>query len=350
MKNPSGNRGPRVTMAEIAAAADVSVPTVSKVLNGRFDVAPDTRQRVEDVLDVSGYARGKRRQAELPRLVELVFTELGPYASEIIRGASEAALARGCRLTVNALSDEKSEQAWIGNLERSNADGVVLAMADLSEGISLRLRNLATPVVIVDPVGDPPASIHSVGVNNWTGGMRATEHLIELGHRRIGLIGGRARKLCNQARLDGYRAAFEHAGLPVDPALIVMGNPDHTTALAAARTMLDRGDRPTAIFATSDLHAMGVYEAARLHGLRLPDDLSIVGFDDIPMAAWASPPLTTMRQPLAEIAALAVRMLLDPHAGDLSHRVELATKLVVRGSTVALRDGAAAASRRGRAK
>jgi len=164
-----------------------------------------------------------------------VFTEFGPYASEIIRGASETALARGGRVTVNALSDEKSERAWIDHLERGGADGVILAMADLAESTSLRLRNLATPVVVVDPVGDPPPSINSVGVTNWIGGMRAAEHLIELGHRRIGLVGGRTRKLCNQARLDGYRAALEHAGLPIDPALIAVDNPDHASALAAAR-------------------------------------------------------------------------------------------------------------------
>jgi DNA-binding LacI/PurR family transcriptional regulator len=327
--------GRRITMAEIAASADVSVPTVSKVLNGRVDVAAETRQRVEDALVVSGYPRGKRRLAEAPRILELVFTEFGPYASEIIRGASETALARGGRVTVNALSDEKGERAWIDHLERGGADGVILAMADLSESTSLRLRNLATPVVVVDPVGDPPPSINSVGVTNWIGGMRAAEHLIELGHRRIGLVGGRTRKLCNQARLDGYRAALEHADLPIDPALIAVDNPDHASALAAASEMLKRPDAPTAIVATSDLHAMGVYEAARLQGLRLPDDLSVIGFDDIPMAAWASPPLTTMRQPLAEIAALAVRMLLEPHTASFTHRMELATTLVVRSSTAA---------------
>jgi LacI family transcriptional regulator len=335
--NSPSSQGRRVTMAEIAATAEVSVPTVSKVLNGREDVSTETRQRVEDVLVSARYARVKRRRTETPRALELVFTEFGPYASEIIRGASATALARGTRVTVNELADEASERAWIDNLERGGADGVILAMADLAPGTALRLSNLATPVVVIDPIGDPPPSINSVGVTNWIGGMRATDHLIELGHRRIGLVGGRTRKLCNQARLDGYRAALEHAGLSIDPELIAVGNPDHATALAAAQAMLARSDRPTAIFATSDLHAMGVYEAARLHGLRLPDDLSVVGFDDIPLAAWASPPLTTMRQPLAEIASLAARMLLEPQEAGLSHRTELSTKLVVRSSTRALR-------------
>ena len=163
--------------------------------------------------------------------------------------------------------------------------------------------------------------------------MTATEHLIGLGHRRIGIVCGRLAMLCNQARLDGYRAALERAGLPVDPALIVTEAHRHPSALQAASALLDLPDPPTAIFATSDTYAMGVYEAARLHGLHVPDDLSVVGFDDIPMAAWVAPPLTTMRQPLADMAALGVRLLLGAETQNLSHRMELATGLVVRAST-----------------
>jgi LacI family xylobiose transport system transcriptional regulator len=137
--------------------------------------------------------------------------------------------------------------------------------------------------------------------------------------------------LCNQARLDGYCAALNRAGIGVDPALIFAGAHHHPTALMAASRMLELSNPPTAIFATSDIHAIGVYEAARVHGLRVPDDLSVVGFDDIPMAEWVSPPLTTMRQPLAEMAALAVQMLLGKRTSNL--RMELATTLVLRSST-----------------
>ncbi|HTX01827.1 MAG TPA: substrate-binding domain-containing protein, partial [Acidimicrobiales bacterium] len=171
------------------------------------------------------------------------------------------------------------------------------------------------------------------------------------GHRRIGTITGRPSVLCSQARLDGYRAALERAGVPLDPSLVAVGDFHYESALAAAWRMLDLADRPTAIFAASDVQAMGVYEAARQHQLRLPDDLSVVGFDDVPMAAWASPPLTTLHQPLAEMAALAVRSLLAPAGTVLSERVELATSLVVRASTAPPRSDpprsqAGAASRR----
>jgi LacI family transcriptional regulator len=322
----------RVTMAEIAAAADVSVPTVSKVLNGRADVAPDTRRRVEALLAASGYGRTRRR-AEKPWLIDLVFSELGPYATEIIKGAEEAALANGCRITVTALTDPAKETRWLNGLGPGRSDGVILVFADLSPEHRDRLRALGLPVVLVDPTGQPDPRTPSVGVSNWAGGMTATEHLIDLGHRRIGIVCGRMAMLCNQARLDGYRAALQRAGLPADPALVVTETHRHPSSVQAASALLDLPDRPTAIFATSDTYATGVYEAARLHGLHIPRDLSVVGFDDIPLAAWASPPLTTMRQPLADMAALGVRLLLGAGTANLSHRMELATGLVVRAST-----------------
>jgi len=321
----------RVTMAEVAAAAEVSVATVSKVLNGRADVASDTRRRVEAVLAASGYDP-RRRKPDRPWLIDLVFSELGPYATEIIRGAEEAANAYGCRITVSALTDPAKETRWLNSLGPGRGDGVMLVFADLSSQHRDRLKALGLPVVIVDPTAPDPGT-PSVGISNWAGGMAATEHLIGLGHRRIGIVCGRLAMLCNQARLDGYRAALERGGLPVDPALVVTEAHGHPSALHAASALLDLADRPTAIFATSDTNAMGVYEAARLHGLHVPDDLSVVGFDDIPMAAWVAPPLTTMRQPLADMAALGVRLLIGAETQNLSHRMELATGLVVRAST-----------------
>ena len=324
---------PRIKMAEIAAAAEVSVPTVSKVLNGRADVAAKTRQRVEETMAALGYARGKRRNGFEPKLLDVVFIDLGPYSSELIKGAQDAALAKGCRLTVSALPDEARQRAWLESLERGHTDGVILVVAELSETHRRRLEKLRVPVVIVDPMADPPANVPSVGVTNWTGGMRATEHLLALGHVRIGMVAGDTRQLFYRARVDGYRAALEHAELQIDSRLIAIGNYDYSAAFAAAKIMLQLPDRPTAIFASSDFHAMGVYEAARLNGLRIPDDLSVVGFDDILMAQWASPPLTTMHQPLAEMAELAVHILLDRQDTDRKPRMELETRLVVRAST-----------------
>jgi DNA-binding LacI/PurR family transcriptional regulator len=319
----------KVTLADVAAAAGVSVPTVSKVVRGRADVAAETRSRVAALLAEFNYATPRR-----PGLIDLVFTdELNPWAVEIISGAEKAAFAGGHRLAVSVLDGETSAGEWLGRLSASRMDGVILVLAELSAAHRRQLISLHVPVVIVDPVGQPDPRIPSVGAANWGGALMATEHLIELGHRRIGTITGRPALLCSQARVDGYRAALEHAGLPADPALVRTGDFQFETALAAATSMLSLPDPPTAIFAGNDIEAMGVYEAARQHQLRIPDDLSVVGFDDLPMAGWVSPPLTTVAQPLAQMAAMAARMVLQTATDEPSKRVELATSLVIRSST-----------------
>jgi len=329
-KAPAG----RVTMADIAAAAGVSVPTVSKVLHGHADVAAKTRSKVEALLADFQYAAPRR--GGRPCLIDLVFADLSPWAVEIIRGAEEAAFAEGCRIAVSVVSGESDSHEWLARLSTSRTDGVILVLTELAPAHRARLAALQVPVVIVDPVGQPDPRIPSIGATNWAGGLMATEHLIEIGHRRIGTITGRPSLLCSQARLDGYRAALERAGIPADPSLVYSGDFHFEAALDAATDMLALPDPPTAIFAGSDMQAMGVYEAARLHRLRIPDDLSVVGFDDLPMSAWVPPPLTTVIQPLAQMAAMATRTvlaLLDGKMDTSNNRVELTTSLVVRSST-----------------
>jgi LacI family transcriptional regulator, galactose operon repressor len=327
---PSG--ASRVRLDEIAAAARVSVPTVSKVINGRADVSAATRSRVEALLKAHGYVRKAPRKRRAG-LIDLVFSDLSPWSVDLIRGAEEAALAARTRLAVSVTATEADAERWLRSLDRSRTDGVILVLTELAPRHRARLVQLRTPIVIVDPAGQPDPEIPSIGAANWAGGLAATEHLIQLGHRRIATITGRLSALCSQARLDGYRAALARAGIAVDPGLVVEGDFRHESALAAAQELLALADRPTAIFAASDTQAMAVYEAARLRRLRLPDDLSVVGFDDLPMSRWLSPPLTTLRQPLAEMAALAVRMLLAGDAATFNQRAELATNLVVRSST-----------------
>ncbi|HET9138689.1 substrate-binding domain-containing protein, partial [Actinophytocola sp.] len=181
----------------------------------------------------------------------------------------------------------------------------------------------------------PRDDVPSVGATTWNGGLSATRHLLELGHRRIAVITGPEYALCSRARLDGYRAALDAAGVPVDPALIRQGEFEIEDGLRHTEELLRLPDPPTAIFALNDGMAIGVYHAASLAGLRIPDDLSVVGFDDYDLDQWLVPPLTTVRQPLQEMGAAAARMALDL-SEDLAprgKRVELATELVVRGST-----------------
>ena len=191
------------------------------------------------------------------------------------------------------------------------------------------------PAVAVDPAGLPDLDIPTVGATNWSGGLAATEHLTGAGHRRIGFVAGRPGLACSRARLGGYRAGIEAAGIAFDPALVMPGNFDYVSGVEAGTRLLQLDDPPTAVFASSDEMALGVYEATRKRGLRVPEDLSIVGFDDLPQARWASPPLTTVRQPLEEMGRFAVHTVLRLlNDGRLeSSKVELATELVVREST-----------------
>jgi LacI family transcriptional regulator len=328
------NAADRARLTDIAAAVGVSVATVSKVLNGHADVAAETRSRVAALLADHNYT--VRRRPRRVFLIDLVFSDLTPWSMEIIRGAEEAAFAQDCRVTVSVVSSAVDMGNWMARLSTSQTDGVILVLTELSPAYRARLAAMNMPVVIVDPVGQPDPTIPTVGATNWAGGLTATEHLIDIGHQRIGTITGRMSLLCSRARLDGYRAALERAGFPLDRDLIAPGDFTFESALAAAASLLSLPDPPTAIFASSDAQALGVYEAARRHRLRIPDDLSVVGFDDLPMSAWVSPPLTTVVQPLAQMAAMATRMLvatLNDRADAACTRVELTTSLIVRAST-----------------
>lgn len=321
-------------MQRVAELAGVSVPTVSKVLNEHADIGAETRTRVESAIAETGYQRRSFTRRGVG-LIDLVFGDLSPWSVDIIRGAEEAALQAGLRVAVSVAKNRGDIGRWINSVERGNTDGVILTLSDLSDAAWNRLRRLKKQIVVMDPVGQPEAGIPSIGSSNWAGGIQATEHLLGLGHRRIATITGRIDTLCAQARLDGYRAALARAGLAPDPALVAEGDFRFESALASARELLSLSEPPTAIIAASDVQAMGVYEAARQHGLRIPEDLSVVGFDDIPSAGWMAPPLTTVRQPLAEMATLAVRILVAGNSADYNNRAELSTNLVVRGSTAA---------------
>ena len=185
------------------------------------------------------------------------------------------------------------------------------------------------------PVNLPDPELPSVGTTNWAGGLAATDHLASLGHQRIAAIAGPPDYLCSRARVDGYRSALDRAGVPFRPDYVRHGDFQHEGGFLRGRELLDLPEPPTAIFAGNDQQALGLYEAARQHGLRVPQDLSIVGFDDLPVARWVSPPLTTVRQPLAEMGRTAAAMLGDLIDGKplRSRRVELSTELILREST-----------------
>ncbi len=334
------DEGRRVTITAIAREAGVSVPTVSRVVNGRSDVAPETRERVEELLRRHGYRRRSPRFRETASLIDLVFNDLdSPWAVEIIRGVEDVTHGVGVGTVVSAIHRRPmSARQWLRNLQARATDGVILVTSDLEPPLHAELRRLKVPTVVVDPAGIPSLDVPTIGATNWAGGLSATEHLLSLGHRRIGFIAGPRQLLCSRARLDGYRAGLDAAGVELRAEYVRPGNFYHEAGFEGGAALLDLPEPPTAIFASSDQMALGVYEAVRLRGLRVPDDVSVVGFDDLPEARWSSPPLTTVRQPLAEMGLLAARTVLRLARGEEleSPRIELATELVVRDSTAPL--------------
>ncbi|MFF3753761.1 LacI family DNA-binding transcriptional regulator [Streptomyces sp. NPDC002018] len=325
----------RVTLAQVASQAGVSLSTVSKVLNGRPDVAAPTRVKVEELLEEHGYRRSAPSAPEAP-LIEIVFHELdSTWSMELIRGVQNVAKETGVSVVLTETGTRHSPGAdWVEGVLRRRPLGVVLVFSTLPDDLKKKLWSRAIPFVIIDPAGDPEPDVPSVGSANWAGGLAATRHLIELGHRRIAVITGPEDMMCSLARLDGFRSAMSMAGYEADPALVRFGDFHVESGRTHAMELLKHPDRPTAVFAGSDLQALGVLEAARVLGLRIPADLSVVGYDDIPLAQWSSPALTTVHQPLVAMAEEAARMLLRLRKSDQPDaRIEFGTRLVVRDST-----------------
>ena len=332
--------GNRATIALIAAEAGVSVPTVSKVLNGRPDVAEQTRATVEEVLARHQYRRRSRGPSSSgPPLLDLCFHEMGSaWALEIIRGVESAAAELGVGVVLSELGGKhRPEQDWLDNVLARRPLGVLLVMSGLNAGQRHQLESRSIPSVVIDTEGEPPKDVPTVGSNNWHGGFAATQHLLELGHRRIAMISGPEDVLCSRARVDGYRSAHADARTSADPELVRWGDFDVDGGYLHGRDLLSLPDRPTAVFAGSDLQALGVLRAARELGLDVPADLSVVGYDNLPLTAWIWPALTTVDQPLVAMAMTATRMLVSLARGEdvRLRRVDLATELVVRESTAA---------------
>jgi LacI family xylobiose transport system transcriptional regulator len=320
----------------LASEAGVSLSTISKVLNGHADVAPGTRQLVERLLDEHGYRRrGTANKGST--LLELVFSDLAnPWGSEILGGVQAVAHQEGMSVVLSP-SGARHEPGpgWLPGVLQRKPAGVLLVSTDPTPLLRERLTSRSIPFAVIDPAGDLPPDTPSVGSTNWAGGYAATRHLIELGHTRIAALGGHSHMLCSWARLDGYRSAMTSAGLPIREEWVHMGDFLVTGGRAAAELLFASDDRPTAVFAGNDIQALGVIEVASEHGLRVPDDVSVVGYDDTQVSMWARPRLTTVHQPIRRMAEEATRIVLRLAAGEPveQQRLELATHLVVRDST-----------------
>ncbi|MFE2755718.1 substrate-binding domain-containing protein [Actinosynnema sp. NPDC059335] len=280
---------------------------------------------------------GRVRRPARPALLELVFDHIhSEWAMEIIRGVERVLAAEQAALVLSELDgDHKPRQDWFDDLLDRRPLGVIPVVVELDERQRRRLTAADIPFVFVDTAQELPPGVPAVGSANRSGGLSATRHLVELGHRRIAVISGPTRLPCSRARVEGFRSALAAAGLSAPPDHVRHGDFRAASGYRHGLELLDRPDRPTAIFAGSDYQALGVLRAAHELGLSVPRDLSVVGYDDLSIHEWSGPPLTTVRQPLRDMAAAAAEMVLafargrrPPHP-----RVELATELVVRQST-----------------
>ena len=337
------------TLATVAASAGVSVATVSKVLNGRADVGPETRARVLTLLQQQNYVERRSespgRGAALQSTVELVFHgRQSSYSIDILQGVLSAASESGVTVAISVrprhqrTAGVEPTATWVQRLAAAGRQAVIDVVDDVGRGDLIGLTKAGLPLVVIDPLNLPRRQVTSVGATNFAGGLAATQHLLALGHRRIAYIGAEVTSMYSQARLHGYRAALEAAGVEVPNGYVRSGGSHYEDGVAGGAAVLLSRERPTAVFAATDELAAGVIEAARSQGMRVPEDLSVVGFNDTEIARFLSPPLTTVRQPLREMGRIALRTALRLAAGERLdfHHIELATELVVRSSTAAV--------------
>jgi len=327
-------------MRDVAERAGVSVTTVSHVINETRPVSDELRERVLAAVDELGYqpnvlARSLRR-GETHTIGMIVPDSANPFFAEVARGVEDTSFEQGYNVILcNSDGDLDKELLYANVLAEKQVDGILFVAAGVSTEHIHGLQRRRMPLVVVDRE-IPDAAVDSVLTDNAHGGRLATRHLLELGHRRIGCVTGPSDVTPSAERVTGYRWALDKDGIPVDEALVVKGDFQYKSGYQAAYQLLAMNDPPTAIFACNDLMAVGATRAAIELGWQVPTDLSVVGFDDVRLASFANPPLTTIVQPKYEMGVVAATMLLE-RLRDLDmppRRRVLDTSLLIRQSTV----------------
>ncbi|MDR0960688.1 MAG: LacI family DNA-binding transcriptional regulator [Propionibacteriaceae bacterium] len=339
MAEPSSHR--RVTLDDVAQVAEVSKSTVSKALNNRSDVSESTRQRVLEAVAELGYESTTAPKSSSTTVVAVFDALESPYISNVLRGILTTATTRKANLLVRmppereVRLDADVAREWISEQHQAGVAGIIGLTLALPTSLLAEAERVGLPFVMIDPVDTHDRTVVSVGSANWSGARSAAEHLLELGHRRIGIIAGPKASDAAIERFHGYQAALDSAGIPRDEALVRYGQFSIDSGASDAADLLSLKDRPTAIIAGDDEIAVGVLRAARTLGVNVPTDLSVVGFDDTPQAMWTNPRLTSVHQPLTSMGRVAVETILTMAAGHapVSTRIELTTSLTVREST-----------------
>jgi LacI family transcriptional regulator len=335
----NGNRQKTsVTIMDVASKAGVSYATVSRVANNDPHVKAETRERVQQAMDGLGYVVNRQARSLAggrSHVIGVLVPDLGTgYIGGIMRGIdAELDLAHYDLMLYTTHRRAAKEAHYIATLTQGMADGLLIVLPRNPANFMQTLRQHNSPYVLIDHQGTNEQDF-AVGATNWQGAYNATEYLIKLGHQRIGFITGSMDLGCARDRLAGYQAALRAHHLPFDSKQVYEGDFHQPDGYAGANRLLENQVRPTAIFASNDVMAMSAMEAVREHGLRVPEDVSVLGFDDIPQAAHVHPALTTVRQPLEQMGRVAAQMLLDflndPDARP--RRIELPTELIIRDS------------------
>ncbi len=324
-----------VTIQDVAKTAGVSVSTVSRVLNGKVDVSSETQQRVQAVIDELGYTSNlaaRSMRSAKNNLVGLIMPDIAfPFAVEVMRGANQAIAESNFDLLLYTTGDvyksgrASHEQKFVSLLNNSITDGIIIVAPVTGEFMT------DGPIVSIDPLMSNP-HYPSVHATNYQGALEAMNYLLGLGHRRIGFLTGRTGLESSSRRLKGYREALENAGIPVDERLIAAGDYTTKTAVPCTRELLSLDNPPSSIFASNDQSAMGVYQVAEEMGLRIPQDLSVIGFDNIMESKYMK--LTTVDQFIYEMGYVATQMLIKLINGEEldSQTYKMQTKLIVRES------------------
>jgi LacI family transcriptional regulator len=324
----------------IAAETGLSIATISRVLNGRGNVAPGTRERVRQVVERLGdRAPEPRRRPQARATRPPVFVRcpylLTDYFGHIVTSVAETLALHGQRMLLDA-GDAVVNSTVVRELPRHrDAYGAVLILPPEPHADLETLASRGYPFVVVDPRTTVPRDMVSVSAAHFSGARAVTRHLIELGHRRIGMVTGPPYWRTRDDRVGGHFAALTEAGVLGDPELMRYGEPATKTGVQAGGELLELRSRPTAVVCFNDKVAVGVLEAAAARGLRVPEDLSVTGFDDIDVSRATTPRLTTVRQPLQEMGRTAVTLLIRQLDGDPHEALsmELETRLIVREST-----------------
>ena len=343
------------TIRDVARVAGVSVATVSRVLNDNVRVSAETRARVKDTairLDYSPNEAARSLITSRTHALGVLLPDLyGEFFSEVLRGIDLRARRDGLHLLVSSSHADGDDLVGALRAMRGRIEGLIVMAPDVDTSVLVKAAGPGFPLVLLDP-GVRAIGCDSISIDNVGGAVAGVTHLLDLGHRRIAVISGPLQNADARQRLEGWRKALAGRGLTPDPAFVTAGDFTEPSGYAAVARLLALRPRPTAIFVANDYMAIGAISALVQAGLRVPEDMAIVGFDDIAMARYLNPPLTTVHVDLLDLGARAVQRLVDGKNGATSkrrHQVTPAT-LVIRRSCGSERAGSEARSATPRAR